>query len=98
MNSPAAIRLILLLVAVTAVSQFYRASAGVIAPELMADLRIGPETLGLASSAFFLALGVAQIPVGILFDRVGPRLTVAGLTLLAVLGALLHAVAESGTM
>jgi MFS family permease len=98
MLSPAAIRLILLLVAVTAASQFYRTSAGVIAPELMADLRIGPETLGLASSAFFLALGVAQIPVGILFDRIGPRLTVASLTLIAVAGALLHAIAESGTM
>ncbi len=97
-QSAAAARLILLLVAVTAVSQFYRASAAVIAPELMADLRIGPETLGLAGSAFFLALGVAQIPVGILFDRIGPRLTVGGLTLISVLGALLHAVAESGTI
>ncbi len=94
----AAIRLILLLVAVTAISQFYRASAAVIAPELMADLRIGPETLGLAGSAFFLALGVMQIPVGILFDRIGPRLTVGSLTLVSVLGAILHALADSGSM
>ncbi len=96
--SSAAIRLILLLVAVTGVSQFFRASAGVIAPELMRDLHLGPETFGLAGSAFFVALGVAQIPVGMLFDRVGPRLTVGVLTLVAVFGAALHAVAESGAM
>lgn len=96
--SSAAIRLLLLLVAITGISQFYRASAGVIAPELMRDLSLGPETLGLASSAFFVALGVAQIPVGMLFDRVGPRLTVGVLTLLAVFGAILHAMAESGAM
>ncbi|MBM3532728.1 MAG: hypothetical protein FJX60_06810 [Alphaproteobacteria bacterium] len=59
MMTPAALRLLLLLVAVTSASQFYRTSGGVIAPELMADLRIGPEVLGLASSAFFLALGAA---------------------------------------
>lgn len=94
----AGFRLILLLVAVTSVSQFFRASAGVIAPELMRDLALGPETLGLASSAFFIALGFAQIPVGMLFDRVGPRLTVGALTLLSVLGAALHAMADSGAM
>lgn len=98
MMTPAALRLLLLLVAVTSASQFYRTSGGVIAPELMADLRIGPEVLGLASSAFFLALGAAQIPVGILFDRIGARRTVAGMTLIAVIGALLHAAADSGTM
>lgn len=98
MPQSAAVRLILLLVAVTGVSQFYRASAAVIAPELMADLQIGPETLGLAGSAFFIALGVMQIPVGILFDRIGPRLTVGSLTLVSVLGALLHAVADSGAL
>jgi MFS family permease len=96
--SLAALRLILLLVAVTAASQFYRASAGVIAPELMHDLAICPETLGLASSAFFMALGLAQIPVGMLFDRIGPRRTVGYLTLLAVAGTLLHALADSGLL
>lgn len=98
MPKSAAVRLILLLIAVTGVSQFYRASAAVIAPELMADLRIGPETLGLAGSAFFIALGIMQIPVGILFDRIGPRLTVGSLTLASVFGAVLHALADSGAM
>jgi MFS family permease len=94
--SAAAFRLLVLLVAVTSASQFYRASSGVIAPELMADLSLGPETLGLAGAAFFLALGTAQIPVGMLFDRFGPRRTVAALTCVAVAGSMLHAVAESG--
>lgn len=94
--SGAGLRLLALLVAVTSASQFFRASFGVIAPELMADLALGPEALGLASAAFFVALGLAQIPVGMLFDRFGPRRTVSGLTLVAVAGSLLHALAESG--
>ena len=56
----------MLLVAVTGVSQFYRASAGVIAPELMRDLALGPETLGLASAALFAlkpAHGLAALPL-----------------------------------
>src|SRR5882762_1389708 len=69
--------LIAMLAAVTSLSQFFRASGGVIAPELIRDLGLSPELLGLASGAFFIALGVAQIPVGMMFDRIGARRTVA---------------------
>lgn len=85
------------LAAILALSQFFRASIGVIAPELARDTGLTPEALGVASGAFFLALGVMQIPVGMLFDRFGPRRTVAGLSIIAVLGALLHAAAENAT-
>lgn len=82
------------LAAILVLSQFFRASIGVIAPELARDVGLTPEALGLASGAFFLAVGVMQIPVGMLFDRFGPRRTVAGLSLLAIAGALLHAAAQ----
>ncbi|HEY5634031.1 MAG TPA: MFS transporter [Burkholderiaceae bacterium] len=77
------------------VSQFYRSSMAVIAPELIDDLGLSPRTLGLAGGMFFLALGVAQIPVGMSFDRIGPRRTVLGVSAFAVLGALATASAET---
>lgn len=88
--------LIATIAAVTILSTFFRASTGVIAPELARDLALSPETLGLAGGSFFLALGAAQIPVGMLFDRIGPRRTVTALSVLAVAGALLHAAAGDG--
>ncbi len=89
--------LLLVLVAVTCLSQFYRVSNGVIAPELTRDLDLSPRELGWAGSAFFFALFAAQIPVGLWFDRYGARRTVAALSLLAVAGALVIAVAQSAT-
>ncbi|MGE5513510.1 MAG: MFS transporter [Bacteroidota bacterium] len=92
----AAAVLIAMLSATTILSQFFRSSTNVIAPELIRDLSLTSEALGLANSAFFLALLAVQVPVGILFDRIGPRLTVAGLAVLSVVGALMHAVVASG--
>jgi MFS family permease len=85
-----------MLSATTVLSQFFRSSLNVIAPELIRDLALSPEALGLANSAFFLALLAIQVAVGILFDRIGVRLTVAGLALLSVAGALMHAIIETG--
>ncbi len=70
------------------VSQFYRSSLGVIAPELVRDLSLSPQALGLAGGVFFLALGTVQVPVGMSFDRIGPRRTVAWISVFAVAGAL----------
>jgi MFS family permease len=77
-------------------SQFFRTSLGVIAPELTLDLKLTPEMLGFANACFFISLGVVQVPAGILFDRVGVRKTYLGLTGFAVLGALLHGWVDSG--
>jgi predicted MFS family arabinose efflux permease len=79
--------LLLLLIAVTCLSQFYRVSNSVIAPELTRDLGLSARELGWAGSAFFFALFAAQVPVGMWFDRYGARRTVAALSLLAVAGA-----------
>ena len=92
-----ALRVVALLSALTAVSQFYRASLSAIAPEVSRDLALSPDALGLANGVFFLALGVVQLPVGMVFDRAGPRRTIGALTLLAVAGSLLHAAATTAT-
>ena len=93
---PAAIALVAMLIATTGLSQFYRASTTVIAPELIRDLALTPAMLGFANACFFLALLAIQVPVGILFDRIGARRTVAGLAAVAVAGSLLHAIARDG--
>ena len=80
--------LLSLLIAVTCLSQFYRVSNSVIAPELTRDLGLSPRQLGWAGSAFFFALFAVQIPVGMWFDRFGARRTVAAHSLLAMAGAL----------
>ena len=80
--------LLLLLIAVTCLSQFFRVSNSVIAPELSRDLALSPRQLGWAGSAFFFALFAVQVPVGMWFDRYGARRTVAALSVLATLGAI----------
>ncbi len=92
----AALMLLVMLSATTILSQFYRSSTTVIAPELIRDLSLTPEQLGLANAAFFIALMAVQVPVGILFDRVGARLTVAVLAVASVAGAAMHAVIGDG--
>ena len=77
-------------------SQFFRVSNAVIAPELMSELAIGTETMGVVNGTFFLAFAAMQIPAGILLDRYGARRMVPGLFLLAVAGSLLYAAAETG--
>jgi predicted MFS family arabinose efflux permease len=84
--------LLALLIAITCLSQFYRVSNSVIAPELTRDLGLSARQLGWAGSAFFFALFAVQVPVGMWFDRYGARRTVAALSLLAVAGALWIAV------
>ncbi|MGD9880624.1 MAG: MFS transporter [Reyranella sp.] len=79
--------LLLLLIAVTCLSQFYRVSNSVIAPELTRDLGLTARQLGWAGSAFFFALFAVQVPVGMWFDRYGARRTVTALSFVAMAGA-----------
>ncbi len=76
-------------------SQFLRSSHTVIAPEIMRDLALSPESFGAITGAFFLAYGAGQIPVGMLLDRFGPRASMSGLLLLGVVGAVLFGMAGS---
>lgn len=92
----AGLTLLVMLVATTSLSQFFRASTNVIAPELIRDLALTPEMLGFANACFFLALLAIQVPVGILFDRIGARRTVGMLAVLAIAGTVLHATVTDG--
>ena len=79
--------LLALLIAITCLSQFYRVSNSVIAPDLVRDLHLSARELGWAGSAFFFALFAVQLPVGLWFDRFGARRTVSVVSLIAVAGA-----------
>ncbi len=73
------------------VSQFLRSAISVIAPNLVTELNISAAGLALLSSSFFLAFAIAQIPVGMLIDRFGPRVTMLWSTVLAVAGCFVFA-------
>jgi predicted MFS family arabinose efflux permease len=72
-------------------SQFFRSSNGVIAPDLMADLGLTAEDIGVLSSSFFFVFALLQIPLGILLDRFGARHVLSALMLLAITGSLVFA-------
>ena len=87
----------LILSAFYVLSQFYRVSNAVIAPNLINDLRLNAETLGVLGGAFFYSFALFQIPMGPLLDRVGPRYVICYSVMVAAAGAFLFAIAGSFT-
>lgn len=67
-------------------SYFLRNVNAVIAPELTRELGIGAADLGLLTSAYLIAFGAFQLPLGILLDRFGPRRVEAALLIVAAAG------------
>ena len=76
-------------------SQFYRTSNAVIAPELIRDLSLNTEELGLLSASFFYGFALTQIPISVLLDKVGPRWMMTVLSLMGAVGAFLFSIADS---
>jgi sugar phosphate permease len=76
---------------------FYRVSLAVVSADVSRDLALTPEQLGTLAGVLFYVYAVAQIPLGPLIDRIGPRLVISGCGLLTTLGGLLFAQAGSLT-
>lgn len=72
-----------------------RSVNAVIAPDLMREMGISAVELGMLTSAYFLAFGLFQLPLGVLLDRFGPRRVEAVLLLVAAGGCALFAVGNS---
>ncbi len=79
-------------------SHFYRTSVGVLAPSLIADMRLSAEALGVLGGMFFLVFAVTQVPAGVFIDRFGPRAVNATLFVVAAIGAVIFAAAPSATV
>lgn len=73
-------------------SYLFRTINALIAGHLSLDTGLGTAELGLLTSVYFLVFAAAQIPVGIMLDRFGPRRVQSVLLLLAAAGAELFAV------
>ena len=76
-------------------SYLYRTINAVVSPELTRELALGPGTLGLLTSAYFVAFAAVQLPAGVLLDRFGPRRVEPLLLAVGGTGALCFAYAES---
>jgi MFS family permease len=72
-------------------SQFYRVSSAIIAPDLSRDLGLNSQELGLLGAIFFYVFALVQPPLGLLLDRVGARITMLVLNFIAVIGATIFA-------
>lgn len=75
-------------------SYLFRTINALIASHLSSETGLGTADLGLLTSIYFLVFAAAQIPVGILLDRFGPRRVQSVLLLLAAAGAGLFAVSS----
>ena len=74
-------------------SQFFRAFLAIVAADLVRDLGLDAAQPGDLSAIWFASFAVAQFPVGVALDRVGPRTTIAGFMLAAAAGAAVFATA-----
>ncbi len=77
---------------------FLRSSLGVMAPALSQEMELSPAMLSVVASAFFFAYALMQLPTGMLLDRLGARVTLAGLLLLTTGGAAVFAAATTPAM
>ncbi|MBL8478449.1 MAG: MFS transporter [Sterolibacteriaceae bacterium] len=78
-------------------SYFLRNVNAVIAPELTRELGVSAADLGLLTSAYLLAFGAVQLPLGLALDRYGARRVEAALLLVAAAGCGLFAIGASLT-
>ena len=77
------------------VAHFLRVTNAVIAPDLMREFSLSAAQMGVLTGGFFAAAALSQLPIGMLVDRLGARITIPGLMIAAVLGCGWFASAES---
>jgi len=80
---------------VLVVAQLHRVGGGVIAVDLAERFAFGGAEIGLIMGAMFFASALVQLPVGLAFDRLGARRTMAWTTLVAMLGTVVFALGQT---
>jgi MFS family permease len=76
-------------------SYLFRTINASISPALASEFGLGAAETGLLASVYFLVFAGAQIPIGVLLDRYGPRRVQSTLLIIAVGGATLFGTADS---
>ena len=76
-------------------SFLFRTINAAISPALASDFGLGAVETGLLASVYFLVFAGAQIPIGVLLDRYGPRRIQSVLLVIAVGGASLFGNADN---
>jgi MFS family permease len=76
-------------------SYLFRTANAVIGPVLARELGLADNALGLLTSTYFLAFGMAQLPLGMALDRFGPRRVEATLLVIAAVGAAVFGLSDS---
>jgi len=76
------------------IAYLFRTINAVMAAPLATELGLGADDLGLLTSVYFLTFAAAQIPIGILLDRYGPRRVQSVLLVVAAIGSALFAVSD----
>jgi MFS family permease len=87
------VRVLVIAGALLVVAQVHRAGGGVISSELNRAFGLGGAEIGVVIGTMVLASAIAQVPMGLAFDRYGTRLTTAAFTLVALAGILVFALA-----
>ena len=82
--------------ALLVIAQLHRAGGGVISSELHRSFGLGGTEIGVVIGSMMLASAVAQVPMGLAFDRFGIRRTAAALALVALAGTLVFGSAKGG--
>ncbi len=78
-------------------SFLFRNVNSVVFPELTQQFGLSPGTLGLLTSTYFITFAGAQLPLGVLMDRYGPRRVNATMLLVAAAGAVVFSLASGLT-
>ena len=75
-------------------SYLFRTINALISSDLAAELELSAADLGFLTSIYFLTFAAAQLPLGAMLDRYGPRAMQSVLLLIASAGALVFALAD----
>ncbi|MBS0898123.1 MFS transporter [Pantoea dispersa] len=78
-------------------SYLFRTVNAVIYSDLAGELMLPPDNLGMLTGVYFLTFAAAQIPMGVLLDRYGPRSVQSPMLLIAATGSVIFALSHSQT-
>ena len=77
------------------ISALLRAITATLSPLLTSEFNLTAGDLGLLAGGYFLGFASMQIPLGYLLDRHGPKKVVSSFLLIAIIGTIAFALAQS---